>query len=55
MDQASRGARGHDAPIETREDDLLGGYRVANAMHRVLATGCAQACRMAALSRSSRP
>lgn len=38
MDQASGGARGHDAPIETREDDLLGGYRVANAMHRVLAT-----------------
>ncbi|WP_084402625.1 P-loop NTPase fold protein [Cupriavidus sp. amp6] len=38
MDHASRGGEGHDAPIKNREDDLLGGYRVAHAMHRVLAT-----------------
>lgn len=38
MDHVSRRAEGHDAPIKKREDDLLGGYRIAHAMHRVIAT-----------------
>lgn len=38
MNQHQRAEKGHDAPIETREQDLLDGYRVAQAMHRVLAT-----------------
>lgn len=36
MSQSDESARGHDAPIESRDDDLLDGFRVAHAMHRVL-------------------